>query len=172
MSSPYDPDEIAGIVELFGALTRSELAEALSELAFRSGLDADDSAFDDTVAEAIDAFELIVVEAEAIDSTTPTDKSSAETTAFLAPGPAAFPVLPDGAEDLPHILDVEKRHLDRETLGRIAEQRLRTEAAQAVQADEDDRLRELFDVSYDLEAWAPIDLADLRTQLDSAEGTK
>jgi hypothetical protein len=147
----FTPDELAGIVDLFGALTRAELAEALSELAYRQGETVPDGTIDD----ALEAFALVVVE-----------RDDAED--LLAPGPSAFPTLPDGAEDLPHILDVDTRHVDREAVGRAAEKRLRADAARAVANEEPARAAELLDVSYDLEAWGGVELDDIRDRLDAA----
>jgi hypothetical protein len=147
----FTPDELAGVVDLFGALTREELAEALSELAYRKDATVPEGAIDD----AIEAFALVVVERDGDDD-------------LLAPGPSAFPTLPDGAEDLPHILAVDTRDVDREAVGRAAERRLRAEAARAVASEEADRAAELLDVSYDLEAWGGVELDDIRDRLDAA----
>ncbi|MCY4731745.1 hypothetical protein KY092_14395 [Natronomonas gomsonensis] len=147
----FTPDELAGVVDLFGALTRAELAEALSELAYRQG----ETVPDDAVDEAIDAFALVTVERDDDED-------------LLAPGPSAFPTLPEGAEDLPHILDVEARSVDRSVVGRAAERRLRADAARAVANDEPARAAELLDVSYDLEAWGGVELDDIRDRLDAA----
>jgi len=147
----FTPDELAGVVDLFGALTRAELTEALSELAYRQG----ETVPDDAVDEAIDAFALVTVERDDDED-------------LLAPGPSAFPTLPEGAEDLPHILDVEARSVDRSVVGRAAERRLRADAARAVANDEPARAAELLDVSYDLEAWGGVELDDIRDRLDAA----
>jgi len=151
----FTTDELAGIVDLFGALRRSELEAAVSELAYRHGEESPEERIDD----AIEEFVLVRFEGPAGEE-------------LLAPGPAAFPTLPEGAEDLPHILDVESRSVDRERLGRAAERRLRAEAARAVAGDDADRAAELLDVSYDLESWTPVDLETLRGRLDDArDGT-
>ncbi len=150
----FTEDELAGIVDLFGALRRAELTEAASELAYRRGADPPDVDVD----ALLSAFVLVAV---------PADDGE-----LLAVGPAAFPTLPEGAEDLPHILDVEPRSVDRERVGRVAEERLRGEAARAVAAEDADRIAELRDVTYDLEAWAPVELETLRGRLDDAlDGT-
>lgn len=146
----FTPDELAGIVDLFGALTREELDAACSELAYRRGEEPPEG----DVEAALSAFALVPFEADG--------------EALLAPGPGSFPTLPDGAEDLPHILDVETRVVDRETVGRAAEQRLRTEAAQAVTVGDTERADELLDISYDIEAWGGVDLAGIRDRLDDA----
>jgi hypothetical protein len=154
----FDPDDLAGIVDLFGALTRAELEEALSELAYRR----EEAVPDGVVDEALAAFALVAFEAEDVDADVDADAD------LLAAGPAAFPTLPEGAEDLPHILDVEGRDVDRAVVGRTAEERLRAEAARAVSSGDADRAAELLDVSYDLEAWAPVTLAAVRERLDAA----
>ena len=147
----FTTDELAGVVDLFGALRWSELETALSELAYRRGGEPPAGLIDGT----LEAFVLVAFEGETGEE-------------LLAPGPAAFPTLPEGAEDLPHILDVEERSVDRERVGRAAEERLRAAAARAVADGDADRAAELLDVSYDLESWAPIDLAGLRDRLDDA----
>ena len=95
------------------------------------------------------------------------DHDAADTPLILV-GPAAFPDIPEGAEDLPHILDLPSRELGRETVATGAEQRFREDAAKAVRAGDDDRIAELLDVSYDLEAWGPVALASARALLDEA----
>ena len=155
----FDPDDLAGIVDLFGALTREELEAALSELAYRRDEDVPEGAVD----EALEAFALVAFE----DGEVAPDED-AEAAELLAAGPAAFPTLPEGAEDLPHILDVESRDVDRAAVGRAAEERLRAEAARAVSSGDAARAAELLDVSYDLEAWAPVTLDAVRERLDAA----
>lgn len=128
-------DELAGICDLFGALTREELARARSELAFRRGRE---SGSDERIEAALDAYALV------------------EHEEMLVSGPAAFPTLPEGASDLPHILDVPEREVDREALGEAVLDSLRAE-------DDPDLARE---VSYDLEAWAPVDASAVRAERD------
>ncbi|WP_336134668.1 DUF7109 family protein [Natronomonas amylolytica] len=149
----FTPDELAGVVDLFGALTREELDAACSELAYRRGEEPPEGAVD----EALSAFALVAFEADD------------ETEELLAPGPAAFPTMPDGAEDLPHILDTETRAVDRAEVARAAEKRLRTEAARAVSAGDAERADELLDISYDIEAWGGVDLSGIRDRLDDAD---
>ena len=211
----FTTDDLAGVVDLFGVLTRQELEEALSELAYRRGEEVPEGIVDD----ALDGFALVAVEmpvrdghddrdrgagegganveSEGVDTSDAEDDDAARdddraknddrdknddraknddavrednagTETVLAAGPTAFPSLPEGAEDLPHILDVSDRTVDRERVSRAAESRLRTEAAQAVAAGDDGRVGELLDVSYDLEAWGGVDLAGVRTRLDEA----
>jgi len=139
-----DGDHLAGVADLFGGLTRDELDDALDELAFRrdEDLDAD-------VDQAVRDYYLVGVDVDGTD--------------VFAPGPVAFPDPPAGAEDLPHILDVERREPPREALADAVRNRLTTDADGADAGS--DRARYLVDVTYDAEAWAPVDLADVRAAL-------
>lgn len=153
-------DEIAGVVDLFGALPRPTLREALAELAFKRGAECESAEFEADISNAIETYYLLEL-----------DDESAETRLIVV-GPTAFPQLPNGARDLPHILDVEDRSIDRDRLGTAAEERFRADAGRAVDAGDDERIRELLDVSYELEAWGPVDLDAARDRLDGAlEGT-
>ncbi|MEF8856348.1 MAG: hypothetical protein V5A16_02880 [Haloplanus sp.] len=145
-------DELAGVVDLFGALTREELEAALGELAFKRGEAVDDDAIEEAVAAAIEGYYLVTV-----------DRGD-ET--LLVPGPVAFPALPDGAEDLPHIMDVPDRDVDE--VVEAVERRLRADAARAVDAGDAERIERLLDVSYDLETWGATDVSDIRSRLDAA----
>lgn len=177
-SSVAARDDVAGIVDLFGTLTRAELRQALSELAFKQGADADPEALDAAVTQAIREYHLVPVEAggpegdeggpEGDEGADPEGDSAAAAVADdaeLAVGPTAFPSLPPNAEDLPHILEVEKRSVDRETLAERVRDRLAREVETALEADDADRLETLLDVTYDLEAWAPVDAADVRDRI-------
>lgn len=152
-------DDIAGVVDSFGALTRDELADALAELAFKRGADVKSSAFEDRIDEAVAAYEVIEVDPDALEGT--------DSPAVIV-GPSAFPRLPDGTQDLRHILDIETRAVDRERAGEAAVERLREEAVIAIEAGDEDRVEELIDVSYDIEAWAPVKLDSIREHLDSS----
>ncbi|MFC6992233.1 hypothetical protein ACFQH3_11025 [Haladaptatus sp. GCM10025707] len=145
-------DELAGVVDLFTALTREELTTALAELAYRQG--TEDAVFTDQIDAAVERYFLVEFERDG--------------TAYLTPGPVAFPELPDGGEDLPHILDVELREIDRSAIATPVEARFRRDAAAAVNAGDDERILHLLDVSYDLEAWGPVDLDAARDLLDEA----
>jgi len=145
-------DELAGVVDLFGAVTRTELEDALGELAFKRGETVDDEAIEAAVDDAIAGYYLVPVDHDG--------------TTLLAPGPAAFPALPEGAEDLPHILDISDRAPDRAELVEAAERRLRADAARAVDTGDADRIERLLDVSYDLETWGATDVSGVRSRLD------
>lgn len=150
----FTPDEVAGVVDLFGALTREEATTALSELAYRRGEEVPEDVIDDALA----AFALVGF-----------DRGRDR---LVAPGPAAFPELPDGAEDLPHILDTDGRAADRAAIAEAAVERLRTEAVCAATLGASERATVLVDISYDIEAWGGPDLAGIRGLLDTVrDGT-
>lgn len=149
-------DELAGVVDLFGALTRDELHRALDELAYKQGKGTDATALGEAVEDAVEEYYLVEYEPD----------SAAHT--LLTVGPVAFPMLPPNAEDLPHIMDVERRDVDRDALGEQVHERLLGDAARAVNEADDDRVEHLLDVSYDLEAWAPVEVDAARDRLDEA----
>lgn len=146
----YSADQIAGLVDLFGALPRQSLVQAIEELAFRQGVDLDAATVQDRIDDALSSYTLVEVDLE--DET------------VLAPGPTAFPELPAGAEDLPHILDQDRRQVPREAIESTVRTRL---AGSAATLEDADRAAELIDITYDAEAWAGLDLADVRTRLEA-----
>ncbi|MDG5775846.1 hypothetical protein VB773_17520 [Haloarculaceae archaeon H-GB2-1] len=147
-------DELAGIVDLFDALTREELAQALSELAFKRREDVAAEAFDDDVEAALSSYHLVAVPAAEED--------------FLVTGPSAFPSLPADAEDLPHILDVPERRVDHDRLARVVSERFEADVSSALAEDDTDRIKTLLEVSYDLPVWADVDVEASRARLDDA----
>ncbi|MFB6093278.1 MAG: hypothetical protein ABEK02_09740 [Haloquadratum sp.] len=158
-------DELAGVVDLFGALTAAELERAVDELAFKEGRDVDADAVADAVDDAVAAYALVRYERE-------------DETLFV-PGPAAFPTLPEHAEDLPHILDVPERDVDRAAVARALDARLRADVDRALgvggtAAEADDaELRRLLDVTYDVAVWSDaVDVDDVRERLDEALGER
>ena len=152
------PDEIAGVVDIFGALPPATLRQALAELAYKRGLDRDPASFSDTIAAAVESYHLLEIDDEE---------------PLVVVGPMAFPTYPENARDLPHILPAEERTIERERLARAAERRFRTDAGKAVRAGDSDRIEQLRDVSYEVESWGPVDLAETRDRLDDAlEGTE
>lgn len=156
-------DELAGVVDLFGALTRAELQSAAAELAFKRDGECNPDEFATDVGAAVNSYHLLVVPAAAVDGeATPNDSDSE----WIVPGPTAFPELPADAADLPHILDTGDRTVDRAAAARHAEERFRADAAAALHAGENDRIMTLRDVSYELEAWAGVDLGGARNRLD------
>jgi hypothetical protein len=164
-------DDLAGVVDLFGWLTRAELSKALSELAFKQRAEVDEDAIDAAIDLAVAEYALVPAPDGALSGGAGADgdggtstATDGETTA-LAVGPAAFPTLPEGAEDLPHILDVPDRGVDRESLADAVLERLREEAVEAIGEGDDERLETLADVTYDVEAWAPVDVDPVRTRI-------
>jgi hypothetical protein len=145
-------DRIAGVVDLFGALDRDDLRRALDELAFKRGADLDDERAAAAIDRAVRDYRLVELDGR------------------LVAGPAAFPELPAGAEDLPHILDVPDRSVDRAALTRAVEERFRSEAARAAAAGDTEAVDRLLDLSYDVEAATDADLARARDRLEAARG--
>ncbi|MFB6094013.1 MAG: hypothetical protein ABEJ77_03635 [Halanaeroarchaeum sp.] len=143
-----DADDLAGIVDLFGLLPRSDLASAVEELAFRRGEDVPAAAVADAIDEAVADFALLQFDLEG------------ET--VVVAGPTAFPTLPAGAEDLVHILEADPRDVDRTALADPIRERL---TAAAARVDDPDRASELIDVTYDAETWTEVDLTDVRERL-------
>ena len=130
-------DDLAGVVDLFEWLTREELSRALSELAFKQRAEVDDEAIAAAIDVAVAEYALVPAPPAALseagtgrapeavaDSDDFADGADADGTrddaVALAVGPAAFPSLPADAEDLPHILDVPERDVDRELLSEVA----------------------------------------------------
>ena len=157
-------DELAGVVDLFGALTRTELSAALTELAFKQNQTVDDDAVADAIDNAIAAYVLVAYEPESDEIATGSDEDD-EPGSLLTVGPTAFPTLPPNAEDLPHILDYERRTVDRDRLAEQVRERLAGETETVVAAGDGDRAAELLDVSYDIEAWADIEMDEIRASL-------
>lgn len=186
-----DPDELAGVVDLFGGLTRDELRGAYADLAARSGEPVDPDALDAAVNRAIEEYYLVAVGAGAGDGGDggggretgggddgetgdgeetggARESDVGEGDELLVAGPTALPTLPDGGEDLPHLLEAGRRSVDHDLVGRSALSRLRGDAARAVNDGDEERIATLLDVCYDLEAWAPVETAELRERLDAA----
>lgn len=157
MATDVGPDALAGIVDLFGALTAAELEEAVEELTFRLGEDHDRAAVDDAVEEALERHVLVE-----------TDQPDER---VLIVGPAAFPRLPEHAEDLPHIMSVPNREVDRDAVAATILEGLldRAEGVDPDSAsgeDEEEASAGLLELSYDLEAWASVDAGPLRDRLE------
>ena len=178
-------DDLAGVVDLFEWLTREELSRALSELAFKQRAEVDDEAIAAGIDVAVAEYALVPAPPAALseaggsgdrgaalaDLTAAADRDAESGAVALAVGPAAFPSLPPDAEDLPHILDVPERGVDRETLSEAVLGRLSEDAVAAIGAGDADRLEVLADVTYDIEAWAPVDAGDIRERIvDELDG--
>jgi hypothetical protein len=158
-------DELAGVLELFGALTESEFQRAVRETAFRAGRDVSADGIAERVNAAAESFHVVRVAADAVPKVV--DDLDDSEAAYVA-GPRAWPEEPEHAEDLPHILDVDARDVDREALAGRVRQQLRAAVEQAAARGDADRLHDVVDVTYDVEAWADVDLADTRGLADGA----
>ena len=156
----FSGDELAGVVDLFGALSRSELCEALAELTYREGGEYEPDSFIDSISAAVDSYHLVAVDGDHVGL-------DGE---VLVAGPGAFPMLPPGAGDIPHMLDIDPRPIDRETAGRAVLKRFRADAATVVDEGNPARVEQLLDVSYELESWTDVDLAEERELLDRVLG--
>jgi hypothetical protein len=174
-------DELAGVTDLFGALTPAEVERAIEELAFKRGEDPPDVA--GAIESAVENYRLVALEPEARTETeaeagsTAGDEPEREAASgersaggerLLIPGPTAFPALPAGAEDLPHILAIDAREVSRDRLEAVVEERFRADAARAAAENDEERIEELLDASYDLESWGGFEFDDLRARLDAA----
>jgi len=172
-------DDLAGVVDLFGWLTRAELSRALAELAFKRRTEVDDDAIAAAIDVAVAEYALVPAPPAALsegdgetagaggalaDVVDPDEGLDADAVA-LGVGPAAFPSLPEGAADLPHILDVPERDVDREALSEAVRARLSEDAVAAIGEGDADRLEVLVDVTYDIEAWAPVDAGAIRERI-------
>lgn len=150
-----DGDELAGLVDQFGALTPAELEHAVEEVAFRAGEEFDEDALADALDEAERRLMLVAVDRDG-------DR-------LYVAGPGALPRLPREGENLPHVLDAPERSVERVAVAEAAEARLREAAARAVGAGDRERVEHLLDATYDLEAWAPdADATEVRARLDDA----
>jgi len=145
----FGHDELAGMVDTFGALDRAELEQACSETAFRRGEEFDEDAVETAIDDAIEGYALVEYDGR------------------LVSGPAAFPTLPDGAEDLPHILDVERRDVSREAVASAVAERFEREVHEAILTGDEAACADLLDLSYEVESWGPVALGNARDRLDA-----
>ncbi|WP_323674853.1 hypothetical protein [Halorubellus sp. PRR65] len=158
-------DELAGVLELFGALAESEFVRAVREAAFRDGREVTEDGIADRVNAAAESFHVVRVEPDAVPGVV--DGLGDAEAAYVA-GPRAWPEEPAHGEDLPHILDVDARDVDRAALARRVRQQLRAAVEHAAARSDAERLHEVVDVTYDVEAWADVDLPDTRGLADGA----
>lgn len=156
------PDELAGVVDMFGALTRSELHQAFEDLTARTGARYDAGKLDDQIDTALHEYYLVEIRQDAVEEPLPGDDDP-----LFAPGPVALPTIPDFGEDLPHIMSISPRSIQPAVLGRAAEQRLRSDAARAVADGDEEWIRDLMDTCFDLEAWAGVNTDQIRDRLSA-----
>lgn len=156
------PDELAGVVDGFGGLTWTELRTALGDLAARAGDPGVDASLTALVDDALERYYLVSLEPdEALAEPAPEDLEEP----LLLPGPAALPTLPEGGEDLPHLVDIAPRAVDRVAVAKAVESGLRTDAAAAIAEEDAARAELLLDACYEVEAWGPVDLDDAKAGL-------
>lgn len=155
------PDELAGIVDGFGGLTRPELRGAVEDLAARTGETVDPDALETAVDGAIAEYYLVALDPDVA----LTDPPAGEAEPVLVPGPAALPQLPEGGEDLPHLIDIGPRSVDREAAAESIAAQLRSDAAEATAAEDADRAANLLDACYEVEAWGPVALDETKSEL-------
>lgn len=160
-------DELAGIVDLFGGLSRAELDRALMDVAARDGVSVDEDVVEETIAAARETFALVRYTPPAPAALSSAAPAPTDPEPLLVMGPTAFPSLPDHAEDLPSILDIDPRTPDREAVGVQFQRRFRQAVTDVLERGDGERARQLLDSSYDIEAWAPADLDTERDRLDT-----
>lgn len=156
------PDELAGTVDGFGGLTRAELHRAVDDLAARTGTAVAPDALEAAVDDAIERYYLLELD-PAVAVADPAGRRI--DAPVLVAGPAALPALPAGGDDLPHLLEIDPRPIDRQTVAAAVEADLRADAARAIDASAVDRAERLLDACYAVEAWGPVDLADAKAGL-------
>jgi hypothetical protein len=148
------PDELAGVADLFSALTRAEFRRAIENVAARQGTEFDPADLDERIEAARREYYLVEVARDGEE--------------VFAPGPAALPTLPEHGEDLPHMMDVPERDVDPADLAAAVEARLEADADAAIEDGDVARLRTLLDVCYDAETWGAVEVAALRERIAGA----
>ena len=177
-------DELAGIVDLFGTLTRDAVDTAIVEMAFRHGIEVESKTRQDMITTAINQYRLVIYPStsderrsaqNSTEDASDTDPNIDETTVNrLAPGPTAFPTLPAHAADLPRILETDGQEINHEAATDAVMNRLRDDTAQAITTDDTELMEYLLDVTYDIETWvgaATVNddpIGEVRCRLDSA----
>ncbi|MFL2521001.1 MAG: hypothetical protein ACJ0QU_01285 [Halobacteriales archaeon] len=143
-------DELVGAVDLFGGLSREELIGGFEDIGARMGDYVDIRALNLRIDEAIEKYYLV----EVVDQ------------GLLVAGPSALPELPEGGEDLPHLILVREREINRKEVEKGVVERISKEIEMAIFEKDRDRMESLLDVCYDLEIWAEIDADGIRKKLE------
>tara|TARA_A100001037_G_scaffold305549_1_gene346142 strand:- start:1937 stop:2416 length:480 start_codon:yes stop_codon:yes gene_type:complete len=143
-------DELVGAVDLFGGLSREELVGGFQDIGARMGDDVDIKVLNLRIDEAIEKYYLVEV----------ADRG------LLVAGPSALPELPEGGEDLPHLILVGEREINREELEKGVAERLGKEVEIAIFEKDRNQIESLLDVCYDLEMWAEVDVDGIRKKLE------
>ena len=143
-------DELVGAVDLFGGLSREELVGGFQDIGARMGDDVDIKVLNLRIDEAIEKYYLVEVADQGL----------------LVAGPSALPELPEGGEDLPHLILVGEREINREELEKGVAERLGKEVEIAIFEKDRNQIESLLDVCYDLEMWAGVDIDGIRKKLE------
>ena len=143
-------DELVGAVDLFGGLSREELVGGFQDIGARMGDDVDIKVLNLRIDEAIEKYYLVEV----------ADRG------LLVAGPSALPELPEGGEDLPHLILVGEREINREELEKGVAERLGKEVEIAIFEKDRNQIESLLDVCYDLEMWAGVGVDGIRKKLE------
>jgi len=143
-------DELVGAVDLFGGLSREELVGGFQDIGARMGDDVDIKVLNLRIDEAIEKYYLVEVADQGL----------------LVAGPSALPELPEGGEDLPHLILVGEREINREELEKGVAERLGKEVEIAIFEKDRNQIESLLDVCYDLEMWAEVDVDGIRKKLE------
>ena len=145
-------DELVGAVDLFGGLSREVLVGGFQYIGARMGDDVDIKVLNLRIDEAIEKYYLVEV----------ADRG------LLVAGPSALPELPEGGEDLPHLILVGEREINREEVEKSVVKKIDKEIEIAISEKDRSRIESLLDVCYDFEIWAEVDAGGIRKKLEMA----
>ncbi|HIJ12474.1 MAG TPA: hypothetical protein HA275_01930 [Halobacteriales archaeon] len=143
-------DELVGAVDLFGGLSREELIGGFQDIGARMGDGVDIKGLNFRIDEAIEKYYLV----ELVDQ------------GLLVAGPSALPELPEGGEDLPHLILVGEREINREEVEKSVVERIGKEVEIAIFEKDRNQIESLLNVCYDLEIWAGVDVDGIRKKLE------
>tara|TARA_B110000014_G_scaffold263296_1_gene259582 strand:+ start:1005 stop:1484 length:480 start_codon:yes stop_codon:yes gene_type:complete len=143
-------DELAGAVDLFGGLSRMELVQGFEDISARMGDSVDIETLNGRIDEAVEKYYLVEMKSQDL----------------LVVGPTALPELPEGGEDLPHLILVGEREINREEVEKSVVDRMDKEVEIVISRKDIDQMGRLLDVCYDLEIWAEINVEGIRKKLE------
>lgn len=143
-------DELAGAVDLFGGLTREELIQGCEDICARSGEVIDFEFINDKIENAIKKYYLVELKERGL----------------LVIGPVALPKLPEGGEDLPHLIQVENRLINKKEIEKIVFERMEEEIKVNSFEEDLESLERLLDICYDIEIWSSGGIEEARKALE------
>ena len=143
-------DELAGAIDLFGGLSREELVRGFEDISARMGDHIDIEVLNLRIDEAIEKYYLVEMVSREL----------------LVVGPAALPELPEGGEDLPHLILVGKREIDMGEVEKSVRERIGREVEIVISKKDRNQMESLLDVCYDLEMWVGMNVEDIRKKLE------